>query len=181
MLRLDEDQKNFTFASGFIGNSFDILQTAIEQKQAKLAEYIITQHKFYHHQQRQLRNLDPRFVLHNPDSDDETLTVRIAIQGYFQNVFQLIWERFGDLYTTQQTLIVLRQILRTQVDHFLPVFLQSNTTQQAFLNMTSSQRVEFLELFSEVQGSSYYPDIYSLLQSHPYNLFEESYHRDVLA
>lgn len=49
------------------------------------------------------------------------------------------------------------------------------------MNMTSSQRVEFLELFSQVSNSSHYPDIYQILQSQPYCQFEENYHRDVLA
>ena len=181
VLRLGEDQRSWVVASGDIANSFNILQVAIERNLPRLAEYILTQHKFYHHQLRVLRNLDPRFVLHNPDADDETQTVRFAIES--QNSFQLIWERFGDLFTIQQTLTVLRYIVDARKDFYLPAFLQSNSSQQAFLNMSTSQRVEFLELCSDqyVQNSSYYPDVYNLLQSHPYNLFEESYRRDVVA
>jgi hypothetical protein len=77
----------------------------------KLLKYIIHEHKFYHHSLRQLRNLDPRIILHNADSDDETLTVRLAIQNGMFETFQFLWERYGELFTDKEAIVVLRFIL----------------------------------------------------------------------
>lgn len=50
--RLQEDQVSFKFEWVYSHSSFNILQSALLNKQSKLATYIIRDHKFYNQQLR---------------------------------------------------------------------------------------------------------------------------------
>jgi len=75
-------------------------------------------------QKRELKTVDPRIIMINHyDQEDETLTLRLAIQKNNLLIFSYLWDTFGHLYSEKHLLILARYILAEGREDFAEALL----------------------------------------------------------
>jgi len=130
-------------------SSLNILQLAIMNGQVELAKYLLFEHKIFSNT-RQTRNLDPRIIILNHDNeDDESFTLRLAVQAGSIEIFKLLWDYYPQLFTERHLLDVTRYALFMRRFEFLVPILASPTSTPVFLSSPIAQRIEFVDLFDE--------------------------------
>jgi hypothetical protein len=94
--------------------------------------------------------VDPRLILTNLDNEeDETLTLRLAIQQDYPDQFWYFWNNYHYLYNEQHVFILAQFMLFIGSFDLLQNFLQSEITQKIFLRTPASFKGQFWDIFSE--------------------------------
>jgi hypothetical protein len=114
-----------------------------------LIKYILKEHQVIT-SSRQTKLVDPRIILNNSYAEeDETLTLRLAINTGNYQIFMFLWDEFPFLYTERHLYILAKYLLELQLFDQLPSFLNSGTTHQLFLRSSNEYRQEFVDLFAQ--------------------------------
>jgi len=93
--------------------------------------------------------VDSRLILVNfSDPEDETLTLRLAIQKNNLDVFGYLWDSFSHLYGDRHLLTVARFIVYQGREDFAVLLLRSFAASQIFQNAHPSQRKEFVDIMA---------------------------------
>jgi hypothetical protein len=80
---------------------YNILQLAIDSQLEDVVKFILYDYKFLG-TNKQWRKVDPRILLENRyNRDDETLTLRIAIQREMGSLLTDLWSYYAHLYTDE--------------------------------------------------------------------------------
>ena len=78
---------------------------------------------------RQTKLVDPRMILNNSFSEeDETLTLRLAIQAQNMTIFTFLWDEFYHLYTEKHLYIIAKYLIHLERFYSIVPFLNSGTT-----------------------------------------------------
>ena len=131
-------------------SSFNILQLACLGGHYDLVKYIMLEHKIFSNS-RQTRAIDPRIILLNNDmEDDESLTLRFAVQSGNVEIFKLLWDCYPKLYTESHLMSVARYCIILKRFDLLVHLLASPTSGPIYLGSPVHWRSEFVDLFDEV-------------------------------
>jgi hypothetical protein len=87
--------------------------------------------------------------MNHENEEDESLTLRIAIQYGNIELFMLLWDSYPLLYTEKHLMDVTRFAIFLRKQDFLLRILTSSTTNRIFLNTPLSKRIEFVDIFDE--------------------------------
>ena len=129
---------------------FNVLQLAIYNQKSMFpfVRYLLKEHQTIT-SSRQSKLVDPRIILSNSFSEeDETLTLRLALQLQHMNIFQLLWDDFFFLYTERHLYTIAKYLFSLELYDQLNTFLSSGTTQTLFLRSSNERRQDFLDLFA---------------------------------
>lgn len=179
--RIDED--GFSLVHSTIPwSSLNILQIAVASGHIDLVKYILFEHRIFSNT-RQTRTMDPRIILLNHDNeDDESLTLRLAIQSGNVELFKILWDYYPQLYTDKHLLAVARAaIYMRRHDFYLPI-IASPTSTPIFLSSPIAHRVAFVDLFDD-RALGFAPEkstIIQLLGQEPYTRLDKQVSDDRL-
>jgi len=106
------NKKNENFYSKIVDKSeLSILQLAVMSGSLDTVKFILEEFRITL-QARLTRKVNPRIILTNfMDEEDESLTLRLAIQDDQQVTFEYLWNEFGFLYNYSILNTVVRFIL----------------------------------------------------------------------
>lgn len=126
---------------------------------------------------KQQKPVDSRILLVGPDNDDDdTFTVRIAIQNNNAEIFSYLWRDFTYLFDENSMMVVGRFICEGNYGYLMNKLLAYSTT--IFLNAPYSIRKQFVEMIPHHMKGEY--GVGDLLDFYPYNLLEKDVSEEVL-
>lgn len=126
-------------------SKMNILQLAILFDFEKFVRYVLEEHKVLSNT-RQPKNVDPRIIL--ADEEDETFSLRLAIDIRCEGIFEFLWSWFKHLYDERHLLILLRFIIYTGSYKFIRHLLYSQTAIHIMQNAPLSARLEVQSLLT---------------------------------
>jgi hypothetical protein len=102
--------------------------------------------------------MDPRIItVNHHNEDDDSLTLRLAIQTGNVEMFKLFWDYYPQLYTEKHLLTITRFAISTRRYEFLVHILASPTSTPIFYSAPIQARSDFVDLFDNAT-LEYMPD-----------------------